>query len=232
MKILALPDSHGNPQPYETAVKLFDSVDKVIFLGDYFDHGTIAGFSFDDQFSNFLNILELKKKNPDKVKVLIGNHDFCYLIEGMAREHADRQGEIKKVIDDNSALIDFAYFEKDWLFSHAGFAANWMMTQGMQEFSAGIIEELNRLFHEQKYDSLGIRGSDLVGFDPLEIRSESLKELAEYLNVNQVVGHTEIFEEDRVHEMPGGKKLVFLDSPERNVYGIVDTEKSENVVIK
>ncbi|MCQ2593376.1 MAG: metallophosphoesterase [Treponema sp.] len=231
MKILALPDSHGSPLPYQTAIKNLELVDKVVFLGDYFDHGTIGGFTFENQRENFLNILELKKSYPEKVVVLVGNHDFCYLIERMAREQQIHQEEIKQLIDENAAFLDFAFLEGEWLFSHAGFAANWMINQGMQEINLPLINSLNDKVHQKKYESLGIRGSELVGFDPLEIRSEQLKELAVYMDINQVVGHTELYEEERLFIMKNNRKLVFLDSPKRNVAATIDTMSGEVGII-
>ena len=230
MKILALPDSHGSSLPYQTAHSNLGAVDKIIFLGDYFDHGGIGGFTFENQRENFLNILELKKSYPEKVFVLLGNHDFCYLIDGMAREQQSYQEEIKKLIDENAEFLDFAFLEGDWLFSHAGFAANWMINQGMMAINLQLIKNLNEKVHQKKYETLGIRGSELDGFDPLEIRCEQLKELAVFMDINQVVGHTELYEEERVFTMENGKKLVFLDSAKRNVAAIIDT-KQEIVII-
>ena len=37
MRVLVLPDAHGNSTPLEIAKRFVNEVDKVIFLGDYVD---------------------------------------------------------------------------------------------------------------------------------------------------------------------------------------------------
>ena len=51
---------------------------KIIFLGDYVDgYGYEFGEDVDYQthgYENFLELVELKKKNKDRITLLIGNH--------------------------------------------------------------------------------------------------------------------------------------------------------------
>ena len=76
MKIVALGDTHGRDM-WKTIVKIEEDFDKLLFIGDYFD--TRDDIDASTQIQNFKEILEFKKENPDKVILLIGNHDFHYL---------------------------------------------------------------------------------------------------------------------------------------------------------
>jgi len=74
-KIIVLGDTHGRSKWKEVLRKEPDAT-KVVFLGDYFDSFDIP---FEEQVENFTNILALKKEDPDKIVLLLGNHDFQYL---------------------------------------------------------------------------------------------------------------------------------------------------------
>ena len=77
MKITVIPDVHGTHH-WEKAVITPEaaSSDHIVFIGDYVD-------SWDnmqpDQMENLQAILDFRKSNPDKVTVLMGNHDLAYL---------------------------------------------------------------------------------------------------------------------------------------------------------
>ena len=76
-KILVLGDIHGRnfwKKPCENIEKYY----KVIFLGDYFDPYDFEKITVQDCINNFNEILDLKKKNTEKVVLLIGNHDDPY----------------------------------------------------------------------------------------------------------------------------------------------------------
>lgn len=74
LKIIAIGDIHGRKIWEDIVVK--NDYDVVVFMGDYFD--SKEGISAADQIANFKNILAFKKENPEKVKLLFGNHDFHY----------------------------------------------------------------------------------------------------------------------------------------------------------
>ena len=81
-----------------------------------------------DQGENFINICNFKRDNPDKVKLLIGNHDWSYIsgtingnnCSGHQYEHTS---EIKSALLSNLDIIDLAFECDGWVFSHAGFSA-------------------------------------------------------------------------------------------------------------
>lgn len=127
MKILAIGDIHGrtiwqrfvNPELY----------DKIIFIGDYFDSWDVKG---EDQIRNFLNIMEFKHKYPDKVVLLIGNHDFHYLDMGEQYSGFQKgfQYSIKPLMEENLKHMVMCYRYEDFLFTHAGVTNTWLKNVG------------------------------------------------------------------------------------------------------
>ena len=53
---------------------------RVVFIGDYFD--CFENIPTSEQIENFNNIIALKKAQPEKFIVLIGNHDYQYMVDG------------------------------------------------------------------------------------------------------------------------------------------------------
>ena len=86
-RIMVIPDVHGRTfwrEPVHEALE--NSRAKVIFLGDYVD---TYPYEFDGMDPDvitrraigiFKEIIELKKKYPDKMTLLLGNHDCTYAI--------------------------------------------------------------------------------------------------------------------------------------------------------
>jgi len=78
MKILAIGDIHGRDFWKSPVKRYLKKVDKVVFLGDYFDPYEDEGvdYTFKGTMDNFNEIVQLKRDNPDKVILLLGNHNF------------------------------------------------------------------------------------------------------------------------------------------------------------
>lgn len=128
MKVFAIPDVHGS-KCWEKVIKVaLKNNDVVIFLGDYFD---CWKNKWPEQLQNFLNICTLKRKHPDKVKVLLGNHDRSYItwvkggncVSGHQNGHA---GEIRSALMSNLDIIDLAFEADGCVYSHAGFSDTWV----------------------------------------------------------------------------------------------------------
>lgn len=229
MKITVVADSHGSAVPLGIARMNLEKSDKIIFLGDFFDH---EEKEYNEQKQNFLNVIEFKKQNIEKVVVLIGNHDANYILPDLLKWQPEHGEEIENLILQNLELIDFAYLENNWLFSHAGFSEVWMQNQlACNEISEDLIKFLNNQFHNGVFTNLRFTGlagyGDEVTQNPLWIRPCSLMKSA-VCGVNQIVGHTEVFDDQRIR-MHGSDKIIFLDSePEmRNVYAEIDTDSGK-----
>ena len=123
MKILIIPDVHGSHN-WEIAQKKIDEVDFVVFLGDYFDAWENV---WDDQGENFQAICKFKRKYPNKVILLIGNHDWSYVSgsrygSNCSGHQHNKASIIRALLMANMDIIDLAFECDGWVFSHAGFS--------------------------------------------------------------------------------------------------------------
>ena len=93
-KIAVVPDVHGKLF-WKNAKDKIDSVDEVVFLGDYLDSYSFLGnFTRKEEFENLIEILDFKRAFPEKVILLLGNHDIAYLFDlGCSRQ---AMGEMRK----------------------------------------------------------------------------------------------------------------------------------------
>ena len=216
MKICVIPDVHQSTHWKKANI---DSADKVIFLGDYFD---CWENKWPDQINNFLEIIQLKKRNPDKVDVLFGNHEISYFLNeqcsGFQFHHAIA---IVKALMSASQYMQVAAVYDGWLFSHAGVSHKWMKCAGIQS-----VEEINELFIE-KPDYFRWVGPDGFGNNENEgclwIRIPALLKTA-VKGYNQVVGHSEL-DELQFRISPYSKtKILCIDSHDHNNIIELNTE--------
>ena len=128
-KVLIVPDVHGRTF-WHKAEELINDVDKVVFLGDYLDPYSEEGISFEQALEEFKKILQFKETYPDKVVLLIGNHDMHYInlrFMNCSRLNTAMRTELHSLYQehlDKFALI--CNLENKWLFSHAGIYQAWM----------------------------------------------------------------------------------------------------------
>ena len=64
--IIVNPDIHGR-HFWEESAKHVNEINKIIFLGDYFDPYDFEKISVEDAIENFKQILEFKKNNIDRI---------------------------------------------------------------------------------------------------------------------------------------------------------------------
>lgn len=228
--MLIIPDVHGRLF-WKEAVAAAKEGEKIIFLGDYLDP---YSYEFEEdplmsQFAetyetmsthvlnNFKEIIEFKKQNPDKVVLLLGNHDCTYAISTKICDcRRDRLNfkEICKLFDDNIRLFSLAYYEiveeKEYVFSHAGIHREYAVSVFGEEVEDSIADTVNafeRNFIDKNYyvlDTLSCcsryRGGwtttgSLVWADVREwVKSQSFdegKSPVEY-DAYQIFGHTQL----------------------------------------
>lgn len=127
MKFLTIGDIHGRDN-WKVVRDHFDleEYDKIIFIGDYTD-------SFDKEDTEILRnleeIIEFKLAYPDKVVLLLGNHDITYL------EHPNQNcpgfrysmlHALYSLLRDNREHFQIAYQYENYLWTHAGMSKGWM----------------------------------------------------------------------------------------------------------
>jgi len=79
IKVLIIPDVHGREFWREPVKEVLENTDaRIVFLGDYLDcypNEFKYGFDFKEHsINNFIEIINLKKENKDRVNLLLGNH--------------------------------------------------------------------------------------------------------------------------------------------------------------
>ena len=201
-KILIIPDVHGRTF-WESALKSGD-YEKIVFLGDYTDPYEMEGITNRDALKNFKSIIAFKQQNPEKVVLLLGNHDLHYyskyyyeLIGGVRYDPASA-AVLRHLFTKYDSFFQLAW-ETDWggkhyLFSHAGITQSWLK-QNMDLIGEPDAMHLNGLLHSNKgMEALAQVGAMRWGNYPSgSIVWADINELLvsdSLSGVYQVVGHT------------------------------------------
>ena len=209
---LIIPDIHGNGF-WKNHVN-DNKGSQIVFLGDYFDSRYEEYGSKD--IETFLEIIEYKKNNPSTI-LLIGNHDFHYIIKNELERYSGYQPqkaeEIHKLLIENSLLMQMAFCTEDTLITHAGVSKTWCYNNSIdyKEPIEKITDSVNQLWKFSKM-AFAFKGQDPYGdstvSNPIWIRPDSL--ISDSINFNQIVGHT-IQKEPVEREGFNGKKIWFID---------------------
>ena len=121
--LLAIGDLHGKSCWQSIH---FDQYDKIIFLGDYVD-----GFDHSDReiLDNLQAVVDLKISLPQKVILLLGNHDIQYLHYphyACSGFRPSMQKTLTAVFHRHRNFFQVAYQNDRYLFTHAGVSSGWM----------------------------------------------------------------------------------------------------------
>lgn len=122
--ILIISDVHGR-KFWRKALEVIDQVDKVVFLGDYLDPYDV---SEEECLIEFKEIVEFKLRYPDKVILLIGNHDCEYIWPTLFSRTCRHCYSIEKEAQElfTKVPLTLVYEEGRYLFSHAGVLQSWL----------------------------------------------------------------------------------------------------------
>jgi len=228
-KVIVFGDTHGKNK-WEFVNK--EDANKVVFLGDYFDSFTVP---FEEQMSNFLEIVDYKEKNPDKVVLLFGNHDYHYLSD--TDEHYsgfqyEKKNLISLVLEKaiNEDVIQMCYIYNDFLFTHAGVTNTWFVNN--IEKDGNIRDCMNKLLKTNpsvfKFTSSNPMDNcgDSITQSPIWVRPRAL--LSDLITgFTQVVGHTHVTNIDINNE------VIFVDTLEYgNEYLIINKNVPEIGIIE
>jgi hypothetical protein len=197
MKIIALGDTHGR-DIWKRIVKVEEDFDKFILIGDYFDSREDIDVS--TQIENFKEILEFKKSNPEKVFLLIGNHDFHYL-KGCGENYSGYQQyaamDINEVLQPavTSGHLQICHVYDEYIFSHAGLTNTWCENNEIDLYN--IEESVNVRFMKNmesfkfEYGENLDKSGDDVTQSPIWVRIPSLfRDMVK--GFTYVIGHTTV----------------------------------------
>jgi hypothetical protein len=225
MKIATIPDLHGK----DTWKKINpDDFDKIIFLGDYVDasyRSTPDNMKFsdlleikideengktdDEILENLLDIIELKRKYPEKIQLLLGNHDipyYYYSIDSVRYNRTMCSGHrnsmllsLSNIFMQNKNLFKIAYQIDSILWTHAGLtqsAYNLYFRNKLPDDYTKWADELNRLFVIGNNDLFHIshyRGGKSQYGSIFWAHIKEFTDLGDYnLPVTQIVGHNRV----------------------------------------
>ena len=152
--MIIIPDTHGRDFWREPVAEYLGK-EHIFFLGDYLDPYEYEGISTSEALIRFIEIVELKRENPDGITLLLGNHDLHYMSGDLMGSRYDFTHAflIKKIIVENSALFELGHVLDDGdtkvLFTHAGLRKGWVMAH--KEFfekdsPANVAHTLNEMW--------------------------------------------------------------------------------------
>lgn len=227
MKVLCVGDIHGRHELVTAAFNTYlkDGYDKIIFHGDYADS---FDRSNDDIIRTFNILLGMKQSYPDRVVLLVGNHDEQYFhlnTDGVRCSgfRPDLHATLFPMLMENRKLFRYAYGIRNYLFTHAGVNKAWFIKHYDTIFKwAGImaldVTELDQWWQiidgisQTKdapilYETGHVRGGwkNHIG-GPLWCDKSEMLEHGPIVGFHQVVGHTNQHFIRRVTAFEGKKK--------------------------
>ncbi|MCS7003799.1 MAG: metallophosphoesterase [Cytophagales bacterium] len=199
MKLIAFGDIHGR-NSWKSVLDTTD-FDKAVFVGDYFD--THENISPEQQLDNFQEILLYKRSFPEKITLLIGNHDYHYLSFTTDRYSGFQEKfctPIRLLLEDalQNRELQACYRHHHFLFSHAGITRTWLFNQGfLFDDSIPVEQFVNELFikNPQAFAFTIGKNQSYTGDDicqtPIWVRPTSLSKdgIEGFVHV---VGHTSV----------------------------------------
>jgi predicted phosphodiesterase len=150
-KILIIGDIHGRTFWKEAVEKHINDCDKIIFLGDYLDAYPHEEITRRQEKENFEEIIKLKQDNPDKVVLLLGNHDLHYIDDSFtqsSRHSSSHARTYKEMFLSHMSFFKIAHEEtindKKFLFTHAGVMKSWY-DRNKETIGELTVDNLNNL---------------------------------------------------------------------------------------
>jgi len=232
MKILGIGDIHGR----DTWKDILDQdFDLAVFVGDYFDSFDITAV---EQIFNFEEIIRAKQQASDKIKLLIGNHDFHYFPEignnGTKGYQFGAAMNISSTVNEYREHLQMAFSYDKLLFTHAGVSEVWLndvfASEGWGDPIPNSTDEVEYILNDiwkYKPKYYHFNGNNMYGDDveqtPIWIRPRSLKCGSKNLKKNgitQIVGHTSQTSIDM-----RSKWYLFIDALQAGEYLIIEDDK-------
>lgn len=200
MKIAIIGDLHGKNCWKKLLKDKIDAFDKIIFMGDYSDDSWIY-FEDKEIIDNLKEVIEFKIKYNNKTELLIGNHDFQYIVgyPTASRYRKSYAKEMHKIFNENEKLFKIIHIENNYIFSHAGITNGWINyikeKYKIENITMDNIEkEVNKVYKSDKEDCniVSFRRGGLNNFAGLLWADiEDLLEDA-WIDYNQAVGHNRV----------------------------------------
>jgi hypothetical protein len=190
--------------------------DKIIFVGDYVDSFDVSNV---EMLQNLKDIILLKKMCPEKIVLLIGNHDIQYIVPDQycSGYRPEMKHDFGSLYNENASLFQMAYYQevpvhadrknRKILWTHAGVTNGWLnvlntncfMNENhrhyeiLKDFANSRIDHKLNLAWEIRLNVLflidSFSGGTSQWASPLWCRPNVLKREA-LSGFDQIVGHT------------------------------------------
>lgn len=233
--MLIVPDVHGRVFWKEPLSKYPD--EEVVFLGDYLDPYPDEGISPGEALYVFKEILDLKRKNPEKITLLLGNHDLMYLDpvhkRNCCRHDWEHDSEIsnlfKEALKEDPAFFILAKEYEGYVFSHSGIHPSWI-EYGHPEFKGETIQETIEKLNSTLWEPSTLKALDDIswyrGGWGCDIGSPVWSDVREWYGERnykdiengyiQIFGHTQLLEgksiEGKTYKCIDCKRVSRIDS--------------------
>jgi hypothetical protein len=226
-EILIVPDVHGR-NFWKPALAC---PGQVIFLGDYADPYSHEGFTQEDAYNGLLKIIDFKRQNPDRVILLIGNHELHYFdkhfrASRFSYQYYERYHSI--LTGETAQLFQVCKQIDNYLFIHAGITNGWYdkYKNILESLGNNLEAQLNRLFLEDKkafFEISHYRGGSHPYGSPLwaDIRELYYEQVPFNSEIIQLIGHTHISDDNPLIE----KTFILTDNAQLYLLKNGKTEK-------
>ena len=216
--VLIIPDIHGRGFWIDPVMEVLANTDaKIVFLGDYLDE-----YPFEPEWASvpdsrrvsiqrFERIIELKRLYPERITLLLGNHDCGYCLGDdicSSRMDLHNRKEIEGIFGDNAGLFQLAcecdIAGRHYIFSHAGILKGWAdLCWGKEEVSRkdfNVVEALNAAWVSANYGILNALGDydNYRGYGGYQYGSPIWSDIRSWIKVTpeetfgfNIVGHTQ-----------------------------------------
>lgn len=260
-KQLVVGDIHGQvdifKQIYEKEKPTNDVLYDVVILGDYLD--THEDISVEDQVNGLKELFEVQKnhlENAGSFDMLIGNHDFHYLLDGGTEQYSGYN--IKTAMMTNSILkeavnkhrLSFSHIDiqNRIIYTHAGVTNTWINYVQSVPIPINMIDLASYDSFKFKYGKhMDPYGDDVIN-GPLWVRPNALlsdmykdfdNDVHKETTWTQVVGHTSCVKPIIAHE-DGSKwhedenwrfaKFYDIDCLSKGYYIIESFDEGHNII--
>ena len=200
MRTLVCGDLHTKISILNQIETLVSFYDKIVFLGDYVDEwDTIP----DASYNLLWELIDFKRKFPNVVVLLLGNHDISEWQPPFSRFYCSGWNErvhslVKDVYEKNMDLFQIAYAQDGYLFTHAGVTSTWakdckLDLKTAEEWEDTLNDMLrNKRFNENHFNRLASAGFVRGGIgSPSPIWADRQELISRPVaGIGQIVGHT------------------------------------------
>lgn len=222
--ILIVPDVHGDD--FWRPALHFEG--RVVFLGDYTDPYHHCA---DDGLSTFLEIVAFKRQNPDRVTLLLGNHELHYIDSSFrdGRFSAEIYPMMHGILTTERTLFHVCKRIDNYLFTHGGVLEGWLRHNNLPTETEHIETVLNDYFEHSisAFNQVSaLRGGLNAYGSPLwaDIREHIAAPTCFAPDLIQIVGHTRIDSDEHFTHgnicLLDNQRLYLLDNHQLSEYNI------------